>query len=38
MKQKLLRWVLKLVRRQLAEVYWQSVPLPDCTWKKGLTL
>jgi len=27
---------LETVRRYLADVYWQSVPQPDCTWKEGL--
>jgi len=29
---------LETVRRLLANVCWQSVPQPDCTWKEGLTV
>jgi len=29
---------LETVSRQLANVYWRSVPQPDCTWKEGTTV
>jgi len=29
---------LETVKRELANVYWQSVPQPGCTWKKGPTV